>query len=218
MTTIPALIRDLHAAGWSYRVTHEESPRDADGAPWDEGCYVHTWSRGNAEISVARSVGGPLVGDVLYLAAAGDADEDPDYSDQIQVGLGLVKRHGAAILRGLGQCAGVFTFGGAPATSRPAPVGSWWETPDGAAYVDGDYLDGPGDQIVTYVLHRRDGGRAWGKWGGREFADAYTRLDGPPAWCTPVNPDPIRPTDDTVSLDDDVNDDEPWEPFEDGNR
>lgn len=68
---------------------------------------------------------------------------------------------------------------------RPAPVGSWWQTEDGVAYVDGDLLDGPGDQIVTYVLHRPDGGRSYGKWGGREFADAYTRLDGPPAWCVP---------------------------------
>lgn len=73
---------------------------------------------------------------------------------------------------------GALALGG----ERPAPVGSWWQTEDGAAYVDGDYLDGPGDQIVTYVLHRPDGGHSYGKWGGREFADAYTRLDGRPAW------------------------------------
>lgn len=27
-----------------------------------------------------------------------------------------------------------------------------------------------------------------------------------------IDPDPIRPFDDTVALEDDVNDDEPWEP------
>jgi hypothetical protein len=67
---------------------------------------------------------------------------------------------------------------------RPAPVGSWWRTPDGVAYVNGDYLDGAGDQIVTYLLCRPDGA-SHSKWGGREFADAYTRLAGRPAQVAP---------------------------------
>ncbi|MGI5247585.1 hypothetical protein [Dactylosporangium sp. CA-139066] len=186
MTTIPALIRALHAAGWSYRITHEESPRDADGAPFDDGCYVHSWTRGECTIDVPRKIRGPLVGCISYRA------DEHDSTDGALVGVELVQRHGADILRVLGDCVGVFepddpAWRPRPSgwVERPAPVGSWWEAPDGAAYVDGDYLDGPGDQIVTFVLHRRDGSRAWGKAGGREFAHAYTRLDGPPDWYTP---------------------------------
>lgn len=212
MTTIHSLIRDLHAAGWKYRITHEESPRDSDGAPWHDGWYTHRWSRGTAEISVARLVDGGLDSDVVYISdAEDDGGDGTGCREHVFVGLALVKRHGADLLRGLGDCAGVFepVDGKCPhgymrgdhhwfgcmgvdpfePSSRPAPVGSWWETPDGAAYVDGDYLDGPGDQIVTYVLHRPDGSRSWGKWGGREFADAYTRLDGPPAWYATSSPD-----------------------------
>jgi len=33
-----------------------------------------------------------------------------------------------------------------------------------------------------------------------------------------IDPDPIRPADDTVALDDDVNDDERWDPIEDDDR
>ncbi len=77
---------------------------------------------------------------------------------------------------------------GKPGQSRP-----------GGSHVDGDYLDddGPGNQIITYVLHRPGGppgGYGYGKWGGREFADAYTRLDGPPAWCTTSDATPAGAT------------------------
>ncbi|GAA2347244.1 hypothetical protein [Dactylosporangium salmoneum] len=110
MTTIPALIRALHAAGWRYRVTHEESPRDLDGAPWHDGWYVHRWSRGTAEISVIRLVGGDIEGGVTYNAdVEDDGGDGTGGTGHIHVGLGLVKRHGAEILRGLGNCADVFT-------------------------------------------------------------------------------------------------------------
>lgn len=68
---------------------------------------------------------------------------------------------------------------------RPAPVGSWWRQPDGSiAQVDGDYLDGPGDQIVTFTLYRPGGSTGHGKWGGKELAAAYTRIeaDEVPDW------------------------------------
>lgn len=188
MTTIPALIRALHAAGWHHTVTHEPADRDWEtGAPEGDGYRIHRWTRRLAAVEVCWSLDSrQFIGPIVYGPA--DAEElmcgGPD--TRVQVGTGWVERHGAGRLYGLGVALGVFETP-APVVLRPVPVGSWWETPDGPVHVDGDYLDGPGDQIVTYTFHRPDGSQAWGKWGGREFADAYTRLDGPPAWFTPAS-------------------------------
>lgn len=178
MTTVPALIRGLHAAGWHHNVWRT----------WEHN--IHRWRRDGQVVTAWMDSCG-LDGHLLY-----EADETSDRG-QVVITREWINRHGLTALHELAAANNLF---GAPAftsedaawrprppgwVERPAPVGSWWHlTNAGVAQIDGDYFDGAGDQIITYVLHRPDGSSGYGKWGGREFADAYTRLDGPPAWCT----------------------------------
>lgn len=198
MTTISALIRDLHAAGWSYRLAHEEPPRDVDGAPEHDGWYAHRWTRGTAEISVARRVDGPLEGEVMYAA---DVDDDGVFvtgcSDRIAVGLGLIKRHGAQILRDLGTVVGVFQTLEVLARWRPleskVPADRWGDWMHmGTVEHDGrrieqykhhetrGYLNLDGDGQAWRVVFRD---KDWDPWCGVD----YDSLPDLPPEITPVS-------------------------------
>lgn len=197
MTTISALIRALHTAGWSYRLTHEESGRDPWGAPEHEGFYAHRWTRGTAEISVWRRVGGPLDGDVLWIAdAETDGGDGMGCTERLVVGLGLVQQHGAAVLRGLGDCVGAFQTLKVLARWRPLeskiPADRWGEWMHmGSVEHDGrrieqykhhdtrGYLNLDADGNAWQVVYRQ---KDWDPWCGVDY-DSLPEL---PPEITPV--------------------------------
>lgn len=106
LADLRALLTAMHAAGWRHRIRHEESGRDADGAPWHSGWYEHSWRRRSEEITVWRQVdSGRLEFAINYWGAAADPDEDP--AERISVDLDWVARRGITRLHRMAEAAGI---------------------------------------------------------------------------------------------------------------